>query len=105
MVFEAEAVVGVHDAAPLGQTRHFLKERVVAPDIRERTLLHQFGDGHNLIAVLVQNLQLQGQAPRDGRTAGHIVAVLLEDNLSAEELGVLFERGAHGFRHGGDFGL
>ena len=105
VIFEAEAVVGVHDAAPLGQTGHFFKQRVVAPDIRERAFLHEFGDGHDLVSVPVQDFQLQRQAPRDGSTAGHIVAVLLEDNLPAEKVGVLFERGAHGFRHGGDFGL
>ena len=94
-IVEAQLVVREDDGSRLCKRDELFKQRIVAPDIRKRALLHQLAHADNAVAVLLKKRELLAQRERDRRALGHVVAVLLEDDLSAEEVWVLFERLAH----------
>ena len=78
---------------------------VTLGNVPEGGTLQQLRHGDHLIAMLGQQFQLLAQTVGHRRTAGHVVAVFLEDDLTAEVVGIFRQLLGYGLPHGFHFGL
>ena len=86
---QAQGVVAVDDGVGALQLFQVVEVRVVRSHVGEGGELQQVLDGDHPVAGFLQELQVLAQAVGHGGAQGHVVAVLLEDDLPAEEVLVL----------------
>ena len=72
----------------------------LGPRVPEGGALQELRNRDDLVAVVAEQLQLLAQTVGNRGAAGHVVAVLLEDDLSPEEIGILQENPLHGLPGG-----